>query len=93
MERRSFGGSVVHTGSWNRKAADLDNVAHADDEEHDPELEALYDVRAGQLEEAVFFEALEDGAFDFDKLIGQEKSEESVGVGVDGDVEGDDLIV
>lgn len=83
----------VDAGAGDREAADLDEVAHADDEEHDPEVEALDDVGARQLEEILLVEALEDGALDLDKLVGEQEGEEGVGVGVDGHVEGDDLVV
>lgn len=55
-------------------------------------MEALDDVGAGELEEILFFEFFEDGAFDFDKLVGHEECEERVGVGIYSDVEGHDLV-
>lgn len=75
------------------KAADFDNVAHANDQQHDPQLEALDNVRTSQLEEVVLLEAFEDGALDLHKLVGDHQSQERVGVRVDSHVERDDLVV
>lgn len=44
---------------------------------------------ASDLKQVVFFEFLENAALDFDELVGYEQSEESVVVGVDGDIERD----
>ena len=91
------GGAGARTGGGRNggkatEAVGLDDVAGGDDHEHEPELEALDDVGAGDLEEVVFFEFLEDSRFDFHELVGHEEGEEGIGVGIDGDVEGDDLV-
>ena len=75
-----------------RKATRFDNVARGDDDEHEPELESLDDIGARHLEEILFFDFLEDGGFDLDELVGHEKGQESVGVRVDGHVQGYDLV-
>lgn len=56
-------------------------------------MEALYNISAGKLKQTIFLEALENRAFDLDKLIGQKQCKESIGIGVDGHIEGDDLVI
>lgn len=70
----------VKPGAGDGEAANLDNVSHADDEEHDPEVEALHNVGTGELEQVILFKALEHGALDLDKLVRQEQGQERVGV-------------
>ena len=100
-EGENAGATDRGAGAWaggggnGRKAAEavgLDDVAGRDDHEHEPELEALDHVGAGDLEQIVLFEFLEDGRFDFHELVGHEECEEGIGIGVNGDVEGDDLV-
>lgn len=68
---RGFVEARLRASSRDGETTDLDDVAHADDEEHDPELEPLDDVSTRQLEKVVLFKALEDGALDLDELVGQ----------------------
>jgi hypothetical protein len=44
------------------------------------------------LEDIILFKLLEDGRFDLDELIRQQKSQKGVGIGVHSDVQGDDLV-
>ncbi len=76
-----------------RKAANLDDIPHGNNQQHDPEVKALYNVGARQLKQVVLFEALEDGALDLHKLVRQQQRQQRVRVRVDGDVERDDLVV
>lgn len=92
MQGEAAGPDVLAAGSGNGKAAHLDHIAHTDNKQHNPKLEALHNVGAGELEVVFLFEALEDGALDLDKLVGQQEGEEGIGVRVDGDVERNDLV-
>lgn len=47
---------------------------------------------AGELEEVLLLELLEHAALDLDELIGHEQGEDRVRVGVDGDIERDELV-
>ena len=66
------GASVARNGGGATEAVGLDDIASGNDHKHEPKLEALDDVGAGNLEEVVLFEFLEDRGFDFDKLVGHE---------------------
>lgn len=44
------------------------------------------------MKDVVLLEFFEDCGFDFYELIRHQEREESVGVGVDGDIQGDDLV-
>lgn len=92
MQGEAAGSDVLAAGSGNGEAAHLDHVAHTDNKQHDPELETLHNVGAGELEVVFLFEALEDGALDLDKLIRQQEGEEGIGVRVDRHVERNDLV-
>lgn len=92
MQGEAAGPDILAAGSGNGKAAHLDHIAHTDNKQHDPKLEALHNVGAGELKVVFLFEALEDGALDLDKLIRQQEGEEGIGVRVDGHVERNDLV-
>ena len=71
--REDAGTSEGSAGArWTRSAETvrLDDVARGNDHEHEPELEALDDIGAGELEEVFFFEFLEHCGFDLDELVG-----------------------
>lgn len=82
----------LNAGAGDTEPTNFDDISHANDEQDDPQLEALNDVGAGELEEVLLFDALEDAAFNFDKLVRHEQREQGVGVGVDGHVQRDDLV-
>lgn len=92
MERETARSAVLAPSPWHRQPANLDNVAHADDNQHDPQLEALDDVSTGELEGVFLLKPLEHGALDLDELVREEKRQESVGIRVYGHVECNDLV-
>lgn len=55
-------------------------------------MEPFHDICTCDLKEVLLLELLEDGRLDLDKLIGHEQREKSVGVRVDSDVQGNNLI-
>lgn len=92
VQGEAAGSDVLAAGSGDGEAAHLDHVAHTDNKQHDPKLEALHNIGAGELEVVFLFEALEDGTLDLDKLVGQQQCEEGIGVRVDGHVERNNLV-
>jgi len=79
-------------GKVERASRDLDKVAECNACEHQRKLEPLDNVGAGDLEQVVLFKLFEHAAFDLDKLIRDQKSEQTVVVGVDGNIECGELI-
>lgn len=96
MQRHSGRGRTALTkldaSARDAEPADLYDIAHADNQQHNPELESLDDVGASELKHVLLFEFFEHAALDLDKLIGHQQSQERVGVRVDGYVEGYDLV-
>jgi hypothetical protein len=92
MQWETGTGSIPATSTRDCKATNLDHIAHANDEKHDPKLEALHDVGTGELEGILLLKPLEDATLDLDELVRDEQCEQSVGVRVDSDIEGRDLI-
>jgi len=72
-----FGGAFT---AEDGETTNFNDVTECDNDEHEPEREALYNVGAGHLEEIIFFYLFEDGGFDFDKLVGEQQGKESVGI-------------
>ncbi|KJR80299.1 uncharacterized protein SPSK_05031 [Sporothrix schenckii 1099-18] len=85
-------GPQVEAGARHRQAANLDDVAQGNDEQHDPQLEPLDNVGARQLERVFLFRALEHAALDLDKLVRHEQRQQRVRVRVDGHVERNHLV-
>ena len=61
------------TSTRNTQSTDFNNVTHADNEKHDPELETFNDISTGELKQIVFLETFEDSAFDLDELVREKK--------------------
>jgi hypothetical protein len=55
-------------------------------------LEALNHVGASQLEQVLLFEFFENCRFNLNKLIGYEQRDQGIRVGIDSDVQRDDLV-
>lgn len=73
------------------ESAGFNEITKGDDGEHQPELEALDDVSARELEQVLLFEFLENCRLDLHELIRHEQSQEGIGIRIDGDVQRDDL--
>ena len=59
------------------------------------DFQAIHDyvpTCASYLEEVVFFKLFENAPLDFNKLIGYQKRQESVVVGINSDIEGNKLV-
>ena len=74
------------------QAVRFDDVSRCDDDEHQPELEALDNICARELEKIVLFDFLEDCRLDFYELIRHQEGQKCIGIGIDGNVQSDDLI-
>lgn len=94
MDRARTWNATVHftPSSGDREATDLDNIAQCNNYEDDPELESLHNISAGELEEILLLDLLEDTALDLYKLVRHEQAEQRVGIRVHGDIQSDDLV-
>ena len=54
------------------------NITQRDNSQHQPQLESLYHVRTRDLEQVLFLEFLKHTRLDLDKLVGEEKRNESI---------------
>lgn len=70
----------------------FNHVTSTNYEQHEAELEPLDNVGHRHLEEIFFVDAFEDGGLQFNELNREEEGDEGVRVGVNGDVEGNDLV-